>query len=55
MGMADRILKWILGEIKLPKHVIIEHINEMDTDKDECVSILELVQFLRKYYKELSE
>ena len=49
MGIADRILEWLLREVKLPISVIQDHMAEMDQDKDCCISVAELVIWLKDF------
>ena len=49
MGIADRILEWLLREVKLPISVIQDHMAEMDQDKDCCISVAELVIWLKNF------
>ena len=53
MGIADRIVGWLLRDVSVPKHVIIEHMEIMDEDKDGCISVGELVAFIKKFWREL--
>ena len=53
MGMLNGLLRWILRDVKLPISVIQDHMMEMDQDKDGCISIAELADYLKSYYEEL--
>lgn len=53
MGIADRIVGWLLRDVSVPKHVIIEHMEIMDEDQDGCISVGELVAFIKKFWREL--
>lgn len=55
MGILDRIVTWVLRDVKLPIHVIQEHMMNMDQDADGCISVAELVAYLKKFHDDLED
>lgn len=42
MGIKDAIVSWLLDNVRVPSAVLVDVINEIDTDKDGYISLREV-------------
>lgn len=45
--LKEFILGILLNGVRVPKDLIVEHINDMDIDKDGCLSLMELISYVQ--------
>lgn len=42
MGIKDAIVDWLLDNVRVPSAVLVDVINEIDTDEDGYISLREV-------------
>lgn len=53
MGISDVIIKWLLGNVRIPTTVINEAVETVDKDDDGYVDLGEVVAAIRKIWSEI--